>query len=472
MDLDTKQTDGSVHDNKSTGDNQTATPVTPVTPKSSILPDVSLMTPPKSSPPKQSSQNQNQRRRSIVTSPCVSNPFSLFSSPFSPLASLSTLRSLEHIQAENQYLSNELHRLDVRIRSLLGALGAVQAQLQRQENATQAGQDPLPFTTAEARKLRKSAGFIQSKIASTERQEKLIVVRIGEVMAEMQGRQWLAQLQQQRYQRRVSAAGGGSGPVSPAFGVAVVPIPIGDGYFPLQVPQTPYLAPCDVWTPDQLHFTQQFILPFSQQQHVQQHEQHPTTTTNLVLPQSFVVSPVTPGLHATMPASPVSPPASVSGGGSSHNRNNSCMSPMSPLAPIFEPGPSSSFFPFEGEHGDSTATPVACRSSSSAAHAALDHVGMHYAYENAVAIGDGEDDDDGEGLKQNYTHEGYSRVNVNVNDNGNETGDSDVSDTAFLPPEARPRRVSHSAARPTQNKQKRMSLPPVRFAWAEEGQLE
>lgn len=463
MDLDTKQTDVVV-DNKSTGDNQTATPVTP---KSSILPDVSLMTPPKSGPGplknQQNHQNQNQRRRSEVTSPCFQTPFSPFSSPFSPsAASPSTPRSLEHIQAENQYLFSELHRLDVRIRSLLGALGAVQAQLQWQETATQAGQDPLPFTTAEARKLRKSAGFIQSKIASTERQEKLIVVRIGEVMAEMQGRQWLAQLQQQRQQRRVSVTNGNGGLSSP-ISLAADP-----SYFSLQVPQTPYLAPCDVWTPDQLHFTQQFTHPFSPPFGQHQQEHHPTTTTNLVLPQSFVVSPVTPGLHATMPASPVSPPASViGGGGHGHSRKNSCMSPMSPLAPIFEPG-SSSFFPSDNDHhdhhGDSAATPIARRPSSSAAQAAaLDHVGMHYAYEGADAVGDDDDDDNGE---QNYTHERYSH------DNDNETGDSDVSDTAFLPADARPRRVSHSAARPTQTKQKRMSLPPVRFAWAEEGRLE
>lgn len=423
MDFDQNQAGGAV--DKSTGDDLAATPVTP---KSATLLDASPITPttPKSGSSSSSSPKQ-QRRRSEVTSP-------------SP-------RLLEHIQAEHQYLLNNLHHQDARIHSLLGALSAVQAQLQAQETAQNAdGHDLLPLTTAEARRLRKSAGFIQSKVAAAERQEQLLVVRIGEVMAELQGRQWLAQLQQQRQQRQQAWAGHSNGS-STGTGLAVNDP---HNYLPLQVPQTPYLAPCDIWAPDQLwpqghprlghHFG-----------HQHQHQHHPTTTTNLILPPSFVVSPVTPGIHATMPASPVSPPALVTsfGGG------GGCMSPMSPLAPVFEPGSSfgsTSFFPQmaaqdEGGHGDSAATPTRRPSSSAAQTAALDHVGMHYAYENAATV----DDDEG---KQD--------------DNDNDNNDSDVSDTAFLPPEARPRRVSHSAARPRQAKQKRMSLPPVRVAWPEE----
>ena len=131
------------------------------------------------------------------------------------------------------------------------------------------------------------------------------------------------------------------------------------------------------------------------------------------------------------------------------------MSPLSPLAPVFEPGSSfgsASFFSqmaaqAETDPGDSAATPIARRPSSAAQAAALDHVGMHYACDDAAAVDNGDDAD---------------------KTDDNETGDSDVSDTAFLPPEARPRRVSHSAARPTHTKQKRMSLPPVRFVWPEE----
>ncbi|ERS99810.1 hypothetical protein HMPREF1624_03175 [Sporothrix schenckii ATCC 58251] len=430
MDKDTKQDADPAVDTATTGANLSATPVTPVAAKPVLATLDTAMTAPKST----STHHRQPRRISDVASPFAA-------SPASP-------RSLEHIQAEYQYLCNNLHCQDARIRSLLGALSAVQAQLQTHETAkakvSAASSDAsLPLTTAEARKLRKSAGFIQSKIAAAERQEQLLVLRIGEVTAELQGRQWLAQLLRQRQQRQQDFGRGGQLAVGSAVGPAVAR----HGYVPLEVPQTPYR------TPDQAYFDAGHP-PFAFPQ-----DSRPTTTTDIVLPPAFVVSPVTPGIHATVPAYPVlSSPASVTGGG---HGGHACMSPMSPLAPVFEPG-SFSFGstslvspmapPSEGDHRlASAATPLAESPPSPPPLAAemhsqvLNHIGVQNANEDTAAI-----DDDGE------------------NENIVAGGDADVSDTASLPPEVRPRRGSHSPDRPTPDKQKRRSLPPVWSVWPDE----
>ncbi|KIH91792.1 hypothetical protein SPBR_01720 [Sporothrix brasiliensis 5110] len=451
MDKDTKQDADPAVDTATTGANLSATPVTPVTAKPVLATLDTDMTAPKSTP-----THRQPRRISDVASPFAA-------SPASP-------RSLEHIQAEHQYLCNNLHCQDARIRSLLGALSAVQAQLQTHETAkakasaasSDASSDdhPLPLTTAEARKLRKSAGFIQSKIAAAERQEQLLVLRIGEVTAELQGRQWLAQLQRQRQQRQQEFGRAGQ----LAVGSAVAR----HGYVPLEVPQTPYRAPRDRWTPDHEYFDaghEPFAFP---------QDSRPTTTTDTALPPAFVVSPVTPRTHAAMPAYPVSSsPASVTGGG---HGGHACMSPMSPLAPVFEPG-SFSFGstslvspmapPSEGDlRLDSAATPMAESPPSSPSSAAqmhsqalMNHIGVQNANDDtAVVDGDGGDDNvvaDSDARNESRTHK-------------SDAGDADVSDTASLPPEVRPRRGSHSPDRPTPDKQKRRSLPPVWSAWPDE----
>ncbi|KJR85806.1 uncharacterized protein SPSK_09310 [Sporothrix schenckii 1099-18] len=427
MDKDTKQDADPAVDTATTGANLSATPVTPVTPVAAKPVLATLDT--AMTAPKSTSTHRHQPRRISD----VASPFAV--SPASP-------RSLEHIQAEHQYLCNNLHCQDARIRSLLGALLAVQAQLQTHETAkakasaaasdASSNDHPLPLTTAAARKLRKSAGFIQSKIAAAERQEQLLVLRIGEVTAELQGRQWLAQLQQQRQQRQQEFGRAGQLAVGSVVGPAVAR----HGYVPLEVPQTPYR------TPDQAYFDAGHP-PFAFQQ-----DSRPTTTTDIVLPPAFVVSPVTPGIHATMPAYPVlSSPASATGGG---HGDHACMSPMSPLAPVFEPG-SFSFGstslvspmapPSEGDHRlASAATPMAESPPSSPPSAAqmhsqaLNHIGVQNANEDTV-VGD---------------------------------GDADVSDTASLPPEVRPRRGLHSPDRLTPDKQKRRSLPPVWSVWPDE----
>lgn len=93
-------------------------------------------------------------------------------------------RSFDEVCNEHQYLIASLQRQDERIRALLGALCSVQTQQQQQQQ--------VPQSPAEVRKLRKDAGFVQSKIADAEQQEHLIRGRLLDVWSEMQRRNRLS----------------------------------------------------------------------------------------------------------------------------------------------------------------------------------------------------------------------------------------------------------------------------------------
>ncbi len=334
-------------------------------------------------------------------------------------------RTFEQIRAEHEYLFTNLHQQDARIRTLINALASAPAQLQ----------DTL--SRSEARRLRKNTGFLQSKIADAEQQERMVMVRLGEVCAEMQSllrRAQLAQMQQQQQQQqhRSMRAQGAVRQVDQAG--ELVASPTSSVQPPL--PTTPRLLPHEFGVSSQDARARHAI------DHLISVERH------LAVPTAFVVSPLTPGLSTAMAASPVSAsplslPASPVDG---------FMSPMSPLAPAFEPGVSC-FLPLRVGHdksiqdgtnnnnvldsGDQTAgndtaagAPPATRGLSGQANPQEDPASEHCMYDA------GEDTD---------------------------------SDAHFLPKAFHARRLSHTPARsPPAEKQKRMSLPPLRFSWAEE----
>lgn len=99
-------------------------------------------------------------------------------------------RSFDQVRNEHQYLVASLHQQDERVQVLLRTLAGIQAQ-------QMACQSP-----AEARKRRKDAGFVQSKIADAEQQERLILVRLLDVWTEMQHRNRVAYLQYLQQQQQ------------------------------------------------------------------------------------------------------------------------------------------------------------------------------------------------------------------------------------------------------------------------------
>ncbi|EFX03673.1 hypothetical protein CMQ_601 [Grosmannia clavigera kw1407] len=129
------------------------------------------------------------------------------------------LRPFDEVCNEHQYLLASLQRQDARIQALLGTLCSVQTQQQVQQSA------------GEARKLRKEVGFVQSKIADAEQQERLINGRLVEVRSEMQRRnrlvhlQYLQQQQQQQQQQMAQEqAQINADALSPLSGSAISPL--------------------------------------------------------------------------------------------------------------------------------------------------------------------------------------------------------------------------------------------------------
>ncbi|CAK7214905.1 hypothetical protein SBRCBS47491_002309 [Sporothrix bragantina] len=351
-------------------------------------------------------------------------------------AFLANLKTARQRQDEHDYLFDKLRSHDGIIRRRLEHLARVDAELREyiqqrekkeavidevgdgdKEKAKNKKEDkkekapPPKVTRGQARELRRQLWWLQHQIQQIEQDEEHLLARLGEIMADLQARQWLSQIRQQRYQQYGQQAGWLAQAVEDSVGtesnynVA--------GYFDA-VPSHHLPIPEAI----------QETTPQAIQQ--MPAETQPTEKAHtLTVDSSFVVSPVTPGLHAPMPASPVSDSTVSAASVASHGGNMiSSSSLMSPLAPVFR-----------------------SRSMSAVNQAStLASLGMHYARE-----------EDGEG----------EEVFVD-DDNDKETGDSDVSDTSFLPPEIRTRRVSHSsAASPTSPRQKRMSLPLVRFAWPE-----
>ncbi|CAK7225472.1 hypothetical protein SCUCBS95973_005876 [Sporothrix curviconia] len=360
-------------------------------------------------------------------------------------AFLVDLKTARQRQDEHDYLFDKLHSRDETIRRRLERLAQVDAELQqyiqqRAEKGEKTAGDyvdkqrktktdnknkhkdkikdaekkkTFKVTRGQARELRRQLWWLQHQIQQIEQDEEHLLMRLGEIMADLQARQWLGQIRQQRYQQYGQQAGwlaqavdddgfnsnsnshSHSGSNSFDFG----------GYFDAVSPSHTLQA-----IPETAH-------EVASEAMAQATTETSSPPPQLTVDSSFVVSPVTPGLHATMPASPVSEAAV-----SAASRRASMTSPMSPLAPVFRPLSASAITPAS----------------------TLAFAGMHYSREEAGEVFD--DDDDG----------------------GSGDSGSSVSDTSFLPPDIRTRRVSHSsAASPTSPRQKRMSLPLVRFAWPE-----
>ncbi|OAA68381.1 hypothetical protein SPI_00576 [Niveomyces insectorum RCEF 264] len=302
------------------------------------------------------------------------------------------VRTLEQIQIEHQYLFVGLHRQDTRIRTLYWSLFAVQAQL------------PLAQTPAEARKLRKDAGFAQSKIANAEQQERAILLRLGDVCAELQSRHRLTQLEQQWQQLMVA----------PAANQAYASVPL-----PLHTP--PCAATVPATTPHEGIGDQATPLPFP-----------------------LIISPFTPqAFNSVLPAND-----SPSGSGGYED----FPSPMSPLAPVFQP----KSHVFKTDKSIVT-TPEPGVPTSPLTASSVAKVGTPTATANDHTKPAPDD------VKQRQAGElPVPTEPQQVFDAAAET--PSCKDTSSQEVTVR-RRWSLGAAQSPQAKQKRMSLPPLRFVW-------
>ncbi|CAK7206354.1 hypothetical protein SEUCBS139899_009143 [Sporothrix eucalyptigena] len=313
-----------------------------------------------------------------------------------PAFSLVECKSDHQRQAEHEYLFDKLRSRDGSIRRKLERMVRVHAELQRyshqkEQRGAEKEMEAKPtdkdeesnkegasgtlapgtgtkITRGQARELRRQLWWLQHQIQQVEQDEEHLFMRLGEIMADMQARQWLAQIRQRRFREYGQQAGWLTQTVTlrptVTYGYGAA------GYFDA-VP--PHLLQA---IPETDYNTVTATSPKT-----------PTVTaldvpvlTHLTLGSPFVDSPITPGLHSTMPASPVSV-AAVSAALVVGEHRGSCSAPMSPQAPVFWPWASS----------------TAIRTS------ARGFLGMHYAREQDAAV----------------FHEG---------DEDKETADSDVSD--------------------------------------------
>ena len=337
-------------------------------------------------------------------------------------------RTFDQIQAEYLYLFSNLQQQEARMRTLVAALATVQSQLQQ------------PSTTAEARRLRKNAGFIKSKISDAEQQERLALLGIGHVGAELQSRYRHLQLQQHLDQQLQHIQSHAPTQAAHFYG------PIhGETHYPVQ-PQTPYLVP-----------QSELAFPFPGS-HEEAHGLGMNGTG------MTAITPISPDLWQERRGS----------------GEVEFMSPMSPLAPVFQPG--ASFF-FGG-----TGTVMADAADNNDADSG-DAAAKQESLGGTTFTGEAEDErtvdftsqicpetggDAGDATPIQRSLEtgagtGVAAMHYVLDTYGN--GDSDDLD-AYMPRKIRLRRGSHDDKQQqqplTSAREKRLSLPPVRFSYPEE----
>ncbi|KAK3324140.1 hypothetical protein B0T19DRAFT_222931 [Cercophora scortea] len=116
-----------------------------------------------------------------------------------PVISSLDPRPLEELHNERSYLLFNLQRQEQRATRLFQKFAALEQRL------------PEAHSTKEARKIKKEAAVLKSKIGDNTQQEQLILLRLGEIYVEMQNRErWVqvrGQQQQQQHILPLSATG-------------------------------------------------------------------------------------------------------------------------------------------------------------------------------------------------------------------------------------------------------------------------
>lgn len=359
--------------------------------------------------------------------------------------SVTDSRSFDQIQAEHLYLFSNLQQQEARIRTLVAALATVQSQLQ------------LPSTMAEARRLRKNAGFIKSKISDAEQQERLALIGIGHVSAELQSRYRHLHLHQHLHLQQEHIAHFydhlGHHDHHEHHGHQDHENYGQDS----QVPDTPYLVPQQGFEANEGNADEKYT-----------------------------------GMSEIPTISPKSWEERRSGGEAEF------MSPMSPLAPVFQPRASFLFGPIHTATNSGGIDHVM-------ANAAADDAAKQESLGGTTFAGEADADDSIDKVAEakvdvkaiDFTPRSVPEEELSAKENkdtgvgiagmhyvfdahgkdagvdGVDGGDSDDSDE-FMPREIRTRRGSHDGkhahqhAKPlTPAREKRMSLPPVRFSWPE-----
>ncbi|KAL7948636.1 hypothetical protein V8C42DRAFT_255980 [Trichoderma barbatum] len=129
------------------------------------------------SPATEKEKGSGTRGRSRLNPKQAASPWNLMFHP----------RSCEEIYAERAYLTASLHVYSVQVIELIHRYSLIEEDLQSNDHAGK-----------ERRKLRKQMNFIKVKLSEASRQEKAVMLRMGELHMEQLGRDAWDQIQQRR----------------------------------------------------------------------------------------------------------------------------------------------------------------------------------------------------------------------------------------------------------------------------------
>ncbi|CAK7267168.1 hypothetical protein SEPCBS119000_002403 [Sporothrix epigloea] len=255
-----------------------------------------------------------------------------------PPALLSDLWSARQCLDEHSYLFDKLRSRDMTVRRRLKRLAHINAELQQygqQKEEEEAivdlaadndrkgakGNEEIDkpsccITRGQARELRRQMWWLQHQIQQVEQDEEQLFVRLGQVVADLQARQWLCQIRQQRYEQygqqvewlaQAADDEASSRDNGYSHGVSGHPCQTFAEAVPERAPEASQEAPTE------------------------------TTPPSLTVDSSFVAdSPEMPILLDTTTASSASESA-ASAASVAGDHPCDIFSPLSPLAPAFEP---------------------------------------------------------------------------------------------------------------------------------------